>query len=264
MDRDRMRFIGITKDALTAGPGKRMELFLKGCIRGVINPCPGCFNPSTWEFGGDMKEMTVDEVVSLIHRDAWNRQVTFCGGEPLLQARNLALVCKRLKEIDSSFHIIVYTAYKLENLMNHGIIYHKRAQDSADLLESLDLYSSSKKNDMYYIAFNKDIKELMAHIDLLVDGDYQQSLRLPTKQATMNDGMFIGSSNQRVIDTIKTLEADPHFVFVTADVYQNERNQHKHCKSCGHNLTNRRLTYCSEACQKRFHRHQKQMKSIGL
>lgn len=262
--RSNMRFIGVTKDATTAGPGLRLELFLKGCIRGIVNPCQGCFNPTTWEFGGDRKEMSVDEVVSLIKCDAWNRQVTFCGGEPLLQTRNLIEVCKALKESDPKFHIVVYTAYTLENLMNNGIRFSMRPQDGEDVRETLLAYSDAWDLDErnFTIATPSMIRELMTHIDLLVDGDYQHDKRLPTDQF-MNEGMFIGSWNQRVIDAPQTARTDL-IIYSRADHYNEKMARGKSCKCCGHSLYDFRKSYCDSWCRKTYALRQQQLKKMGM
>jgi organic radical activating enzyme len=254
-----MRFIGVTKDATTAGPGKRLELFLKGCIRGIVNPCQGCFNPTTWEFSGDRKRMHVDDVVDMINRDAWNRQVTFCGGEPLLQTRNLIHVCRALKEMDPRIHIIVYTAYTLENLLEKGIIYRIRPVDGPEVKETLESYADDRTSltGMIQVVTPEQIRELMKYIDLLVDGDYQADKRLPT-ETYMNEGMFIGSSNQRVIDTQETLRMDPKLIYLNADIWNFKFQQEKHCKCCGHPIRNRAFTYCDSVCRKAYHKRNKE------
>jgi organic radical activating enzyme len=265
--RSNMRFIGVTKDATTAGPGKRLELFLKGCIRGIVNPCEGCFNPTTWEFGGARKEMSVDEVVVMIQRDAWNKQVTFCGGEPLLQTRNLIKVCKKLKEIDPKFHIIIYTAYIMENLLNNGIHFHLRPQDGEDVREALLSYSTEWREwdgDLrsFAIATPGQIRELMQYIDIIVDGDYQHDKRIPTEKY-MNDGMFVGSSNQRVIDTQASLKYEPKLVFEYADEYTEDLQNRHNCKACGHKIKDHRKKYCDDDCKKAYHKRNKEMKVFG-
>jgi organic radical activating enzyme len=256
-----MRFVGVTKDATTAGPGKRLELFLKGCIRGIVNPCEDCFNPSSWEFGGLKKEMDIYEVVNMIDRDAWNRQVTFCGGEPLLQTRNLIKVCKILKEKDPRFHIVVYTAYILENLLANGIVYKLRNKDDESVQDALISYSSNVSEDKtkFIIAYNNDIKELMKYVDVIVDGDYQKDKRIPIEKY-MDDGMFIGSSNQRIIFTQLSLKHYPNIVYLSTQEYQERRNFNKHCACCGHAITKSRK-YCDAYCQKRYLKRKKEFLS---
>jgi organic radical activating enzyme len=255
-----MRFIGVTKDATTAGPGKRLELFLKGCIRGIVNPCEDCFNPSSWEFGGLKKEMDIH--VDMIDKDSWNRQVTFCGGEPLLQTRNLIKVCKMLKEKDPRFHIVIYTAYTIENLLSNGIYYRLRDVDSEEVKEALFAYSSHVYPDQerFIIAYNNEIKELLKYIDILVDGDYQKDKRIPISQY-MDDGMFIGSSNQRIIDTKLTYINNPNIYYMSTKDYMKERLSNKVCKCCGHILLNKRKNYCDEYCNKRYTKRKKEFLS---
>jgi organic radical activating enzyme len=267
---NKMRFIGVTKDATTAGPGKRLELFLKGCIRGVISPCEGCFNPTTWEFGGSFYPMTTDEVVAMIDRDAWNRQVTFCGGEPLLQTKNLIKVCKQLKEIDPSFHIVIYTAYKVDTLMKHGLEFTwVECKHSYEMQQLLLAYSqagfefkSLQENHrtlLIKLFSAEEIKELMQYVDIIVDGDYQADKRLPTERY-MNEGMFVGSWNQRVIQAKESAEKGK-LVYVHADEYQHDRlllAEGGHvCTSCGHELMKETVEgFCDEICQYRYEKRQ--------
>lgn len=265
-----LRFIGVTKDALTAGPGKRLELFTKGCIRGVVSPCEGCFNQITWSFEGKYKEYTIDDLVNMIDRDAWNRQVTFCGGEPILQARAITQVAKRLKEIDSSFHFVMYTMYKLDVLMKHGLQFTwRKERHEPAMVEQLKDYSASydiKKTDendnplivKFQILTPSDVHELMEYIDMIVDGEYQHDKRLTT-HPTMHDGGFIGSANQRVFnckETIKEVKRQQKIdsfslKFAYADEYMDWFNQHHHCKTCGHVIATEK-DYCNAVCENRF------------
>jgi 4Fe-4S single cluster domain/Radical SAM superfamily len=260
-----LRFIGVTKDARTAGPGRRLELFTKGCIRGVINPCQGCFNEETWTFEGQYREMRIEEVVKMIDRDAWNRQVTFCGGEPILQAKGITKVAKRLKEIDPSFHIIMYTAYKLDTLMKYGLRFVWVPKYGEAMLDSLKRFtrnwSHNADNTRYEFELlsPEDVKELMTYIDIIVDGDYQQDKRL-TQHETMHDGGFIGSSNQRVIFCDLTLDKG-ELQYLPPQIY-NYGLEH-HCKCCGHQI-HARITYCNDLCEKRYNKRVKDMELIGV
>lgn len=261
---EQMRFIGVTKDATTAGPGKRLELFLKGCIRGIVNPCEGCFNPTTWEFGGMRRDMHIEDVTDMIARDAWNNQITFCGGEPLLQTRNLIKVCRELKRRNPRIHIVIYTAYVLENLLNNGIRYAYRPQDAPEVRETLDAYSRWKQGPedrVKIIAKPYEIRELLGVIDLLVDGDYQSQHRIPTEKY-MNEGMFVGSSNQRVIDTKMTLQRDPQFVYKHADEWMEDHLKEKHCACCGHPVARSRK-FCDDVCRAAYHKRKKAMAKLG-
>jgi organic radical activating enzyme len=262
---DILRFIGVTKDATTAGPGKRLELFTKGCIRGVLSPCKGCFNESTWTFEGSYREMTVDECVEMIDRDAWNRQVTFCGGEPILQTKAITKVAKKLKEIDSTFHIILYTAYKVDTLMKYGLKFtwipkHGDAMRN-HLMDYSYAYSREMHRTQFVILTPNDVKELMEYVDWIIDGDYQADKRLTTHE-TMHDGWFIGSSNQRIVYCKATLKRG-HLVYYTPHEYMQLLEANKTCKCCGHLIPKYFGRFCGERCYRRYHKRQEEMKLLG-
>jgi|GEM_PF-3140326 len=273
---DILRFIGVNRDTTTAGPGKRLEFFTKGCIRGVISPCQGCFNESTWTFEGLYREMTIDEVVDICVKTAWNRQVTFCGGEPILQARAIAKVAKRLKDIDPTFHFVMYTAYKLDTLMKYGLKFTWiREKHGKAMFDALLRYSHSyqcfdraittnwtltAKKAEFTILTPEDVKELMLYIDMIVDGDYQQDKRLTTN-AYMHEGWFIGSSNQRVIFGPASIRMG-ELKFLYADEYNQQMQNARTCKCCGHILTSD-LSFCNKTCSIRYEQRQKEMTLIG-
>ena len=273
---DILRFIGINRDTTTAGPGKRLEFFTKGCIRGVIAPCQGCFNESTWTFEGLYREMTVDEVVDMCVKTAWNRQVTFCGGEPILQARAIMKVAKRLKEIDPTFHFVMYTAYKLDTLMKYGLKFTWVREKHGDaMFDALLKYSHSyqaidMKSDgdwsfiitkaQFTILTPEDVTELMKHIDIIVDGDYQQDKRLTTDKF-MHEGWFVGSANQRVIFAPASVRTGK-LMFLYADEYNKQMQNAKTCRCCGHVMTSS-SEFCSKVCEERYEARQKEVAFLG-
>lgn len=270
--RDIIRFIGVNKDSRTAGPGKRLEFFTKGCIRGVISPCKGCFNQSTWTFEGALREMTIDDVVDICVRDAWNRQVTFCGGEPILQARALAKVAKKLKEKDSTFHFVMYTAYKLDVLLKHGLkfMWVKEKHEYAMLPHLIDYSHSYRikeiddnrqpKKVSFTILTPEDVQELCCYIDLIVDGDFQIDKRLTTDKY-MHDGWFIGSANQRVINGPSTY-LKGRLDYIAAEDYNKFLQLNNKCKCCGHVLLFNE-DFCNDVCEKRYHIREKEMTLFG-
>lgn len=263
---DVLRFIGVNKDTTTAGPGKRLEFFTKGCIRGVISPCVGCFNEATWTFEGNYREFSVDEVVQICKDTAWNRQVTFCGGEPILQARAITKVAKRLKVEDPSFHFVLYTAYKLDTLMKYGLKFTWTPKYGDAMYDALVDYSdyyfdprmSSSDAVDFHLARADQIKELMKYVDIIVDGDYQQDKRLTT-DTYMHEGWFVGSSNQRVINGPHSIQ-EGKLIFKHADAYNEQRQKDIHCECCGH-ITHKR--FCCDLCEIRYKARQKELSKMG-
>ena len=91
------------------GPGERAVIWVQGCPR----TCPGCFNPDTQEFA-DRKLISVDKLKSQILAIKGINGVTFSGGEPFAQAKQLAKLARRLRRCGLS--VVCYTGYTLEQL----------------------------------------------------------------------------------------------------------------------------------------------------
>lgn len=86
------------------GPGLRLVVFLQGCNF----KCAYCANPDTIAFSGG-KETDPQEILDLAlsQKAFFGRRggITFSGGEPMLQARQLLPLFKQLKE--HGIHIVV-------------------------------------------------------------------------------------------------------------------------------------------------------------
>ena len=127
---------------------------------GCAHRCPGCHNPQSWDIANG-HEVDIEEILGIILADPF-ADVTFSGGDPMFQPVGFTALAKAIKE-RSGKNIWCYTGYLFEDLLN-------------DPLQ----------------------KELLEHIDVLVDGRYVEVLR------DMNL-RFRGSSNQRVIDVQASL-----------------------------------------------------------
>ncbi len=194
MDTEEMRLAvaGIDYKVENAGPGERTELFLQGCW----NDCPGCFNPSAKDVNGG-RRMNIDLLIDEITESTPNKLVTICGGEPFIQAFELFYLVFMLKQED--FHILVYTGLHFEDLFNFAY----REEDVIQEKDAMILGPDYAESDLLKIAmFQIGIKGVLAHIDLLVDGPFEQD-----KILTIGPGQFVGSSNQRIIDMPATLKA---------------------------------------------------------
>ena len=158
MMRLKLRIAGYTKESVVDGPGIRFVVYAQGCP----HRCEGCHNPETWDFGGG-KEISEDDLVSLISDTRLLSGVTFSGGEPFSQAKEFASLAKRVKSL--GLDIVTYTGYTFEEILEMSIK-------------------------------DEDIKRLLENTDLLVDGPYlasERDLSVP----------FRGSRNQRLIDVVK-------------------------------------------------------------
>lgn len=126
---------------------------------GCRHACPGCHNPETWAFDQG-REMTVAEIMRVIVSDPY-ANVTFSGGDPMYQAAGFAELARAIHQ-QTNKDIWCYTGFTFESLIH------------------------------------QDQRELLAEIDVLVDGPFIQKLR-------NEDLLFRGSSNQRLIDVQASL-----------------------------------------------------------
>lgn len=127
-----MQIYQIIKNTKVEGPGRRFCIWFQGCSK----RCKGCFAEETWDFGGG-KKYDIEDVFKQIEAQKNIEGVTFLGGEPFEQAKELAGLSKRIKDIGLS--IVCFTGYTIEELKN--------------------------KNDT-------SINELLNYIDLLIDGRF--------------------------------------------------------------------------------------------
>lgn len=156
------------------GEGIRISLFVSGCNF----HCNGCFNPDAQDFdyGRHFTEDTINEIINLVS----NKNIdglSILGGDPLCQDINgltklTRLVCS-IKEIGKN--VWIWSGFTWEQIFPKVLI------DEFDTLRS-------------------HRQMLIEKCDVWVDGQFIESkkdLRLKWR----------GSSNQRVIDVKRTIEA---------------------------------------------------------
>ena len=142
----------IIKSTQVEGPGKRFCIWVQGCNK----RCVGCWAKETWEFGVGEK-YSVDDLYTQILSVKDIEGVTFLGGEPFEQAQELAVLAKKIKALNLS--IVCFTGYTIDEI-------------------------KSKNN----FAMN----DLLAQVDLLIDGGFEQENFDLTRP-------WVGSLNQRYL-----------------------------------------------------------------
>lgn len=148
-----LRIAGVVDDSVVDGDGIRYTIFVQGCPR----RCHNCQNPETQPLEGGREE-TIEHLMAEMKKNPLLTGATFSGGEPFLQPAPLAMLAHRVHE--AGLDVWCYSGYTLEELRNR----HDKATD-----------------------------DLLAAIDVLVDGEYIEAER----DLTLH---FRGSRNQRVID----------------------------------------------------------------
>ncbi|MFC4320019.1 anaerobic ribonucleoside-triphosphate reductase activating protein [Litchfieldia salsa] len=120
-----MKVMNILHDSVVDGEGLRTVLFFSGCP----HRCRGCHNPSSWRIENGI-EMCVEEVVAAALNPLTN--ITLSGGEPFLQAMEVAEVAKRLKR--EGKNIWAYTGFTLEEIRKSGDIHKLELLSFCDVL----------------------------------------------------------------------------------------------------------------------------------
>lgn len=150
-----LKIAGVIDESIVDGPGIRYVVFVQGCP----HRCEGCHNPQTHDFsGGTTADIAL--ILGEIDRDPMISGVTFSGGEPFCQARQLGILADEVKRRRKD--LIIYTGYTYEQL------------------------NGMAEND-------PAVAHLLNTADRLIDGPFvlaERDLELP----------FWGSRNQRYID----------------------------------------------------------------
>lgn len=148
-----LNIMGYVDGSKVNGPGSRAVVWVQGCLR----ECPGCFNPASWSFEIN-QSITIDELADKIISNPRNEGVTFSGGEPFWQAPALAELAWQVKA--AGLNVMSFTGFTIEQL--------RSSQAPAGA------------------------QDLLAQLDLLVDGAYVESLAIHSPDS------LVSSSNQRV------------------------------------------------------------------
>lgn len=126
-------------------------------MQGCRRNCAGCHNPETHDLNGG-RLVDTDEIISAIKKNPLLDGITLTGGEPLLQIAAADELARAAKNFGLS--VWCYTGFTFESLP-------------------------------------PEAEPLLAHVDVLIDGEFVEGLR-------DLDLQFRGSRNQRIIDLKKT------------------------------------------------------------
>lgn len=151
----------LIEDSISNGVGVRVVLWTQGCI----HACEGCHNQQTWSANGGQlyTEKVEAELLKQLARP-YIKGITFSGGDPLHpQNRDGVLaLCRLIKEVLPDKDIWLYSGFTYEDIQIM-------------------------------------IPELLAYVDVLVDGKFELDLYSPALK-------WKGSSNQRVINVQDSLK----------------------------------------------------------
>lgn len=121
-----MKILDIIHDSVVDGDGLRTVVFFAGCP----HHCHGCHNPESWHIDNGMT-MSIEEVLAEIHINPLTN-VTFSGGEPFYQAKEIAALAKEIKTLGKN--IWIYSGYTFEQLQNIADEYVQELLSCCDVL----------------------------------------------------------------------------------------------------------------------------------
>ncbi|MGL5683954.1 MAG: anaerobic ribonucleoside-triphosphate reductase activating protein [Marinifilaceae bacterium] len=138
---NKIAILDIVEDTVVDGPGFRTTIYCAGCP----HMCPGCHNPQSWKMESGKWE-SVDGLFSRIKGVDFN-DVTFSGGEPMLQAEAFTALAERIKtETDKS--IWCYTGFRFEELLSMPA--QRQLLCSVDVLVDGPYVESCKDADLLF------------------------------------------------------------------------------------------------------------------
>lgn len=155
-----MRYASINFNDITAAPGLCVTVFLQGCP----HHCPGCHNPTTWDFNGgeEFTAETMTEIIEGLSAQNIQRNLCIMGGEPLAPQNTFLtnMIINEVKLRYPDIKIYIWTGYTYEEIQ---------------------------------LLCDSHVKHILEQADYLIDGRYIEELRDITLEMR-------GSSNQRIID----------------------------------------------------------------
>ena len=166
-----MNYAKIKKCDVANGPGVRVSLFVSGCN----HHCKNCFNREAWDFnyGNNFTEKEENQIIEDLKPD-YITGLSLLGGEPFERQNQegLAPLVKKVKQEYPDKKIWCYTGFTFDKQILGEMVGQENRETTKQMLE---------------------------HIDYIVDGRFVEELKNPTLK-------FKGSSNQRIIDVKKSLE----------------------------------------------------------
>lgn len=132
---NKLSVLNIVHDTTVDGPGFRTAIYAAGCT----HRCPGCHNPQSWDINQGTL-YSVDVILEIIKGDEF-ANVTFSGGDPLMQIEGFTELAQRIKK-ETEKSIWCYTGFLYEQIVASG-----------------------------------RLSKILPYVDVLVDGRYMNNLR---------------------------------------------------------------------------------------
>ncbi len=151
----------IEKNNYVNGNGCRYVIWVQGCKF----KCPLCWNKYTWNTK-PKKLKNIDEIFNDIRNTSNIDGITFSGGEPLLQAKELYKLASMIRK-ETNLGIHIFTGYEQ---------YEKKSNSQKKLLSLADTivfgrFDTSKPNNNQVVVNQSQNKWIYNNTDIEIDID---------------------------------------------------------------------------------------------
>lgn len=127
--------LDILYDTTVDGPGFRTSIYAAGCI----HKCLECHNPQSWDYANG-QEYSIEELLDIVSVSEF-ANVTFTGGDPLIQVNEFTELAKKIKTFTHK-NIWCYTGFTFEQI--------NKSQKLSQILPFLDVLVDGKyMNNLY-------------------------------------------------------------------------------------------------------------------
>ncbi|MCT6869209.1 anaerobic ribonucleoside-triphosphate reductase activating protein [Apibacter sp.] len=127
--------LDILYDTTVDGPGFRTSIYAAGCI----HKCLECHNPQSWDYANG-QEYSIEELLDIVSVSEF-ANVTFTGGDPLIQVNEFTELAKKIKTFTHK-NIWCYTGFTFEQI--------NKSQKLSQILPFIDVLVDGKyMNNLY-------------------------------------------------------------------------------------------------------------------
>ncbi len=190
------------------GPGKRFVLWFQGCRF----HCKGCFNPEFWDEEKG-KLINTQNLIDLIFTEYSIEKiegVTFTGGEPFIQAKNILPLAEGIRS--KGLSIVCYTGFTIQEILNGDVPYGKDLLNYVDILidgkfieekKSPLIWRGSQNQKVYFLT------DRYKHLEKFVNTDGEKEMEiLIGSENIISTGTIDMKIWERLMDEIKKGEKE--------------------------------------------------------
>ncbi|MDE6408985.1 MAG: anaerobic ribonucleoside-triphosphate reductase activating protein [Muribaculaceae bacterium] len=111
---DSINILQIIRGTTVDGPGFRTSIYFAGCR----HECPGCHNPSSWDFNAGTP-YSIEQLMEIIKEEDFD--VTLSGGDPLYHPRYIKELSARIHSLGHD--VWLYTGFRWEEIIEKTILF---------------------------------------------------------------------------------------------------------------------------------------------